>query len=180
MRPSAKNSAGFTLLELMITITVLGILLGIGVPAFQDTIRNNRTAAQANELITAIATARSEASRRGMPVSLCAANADQSACAGANTDSWANGWVVFTDLTGTAGTIDAGDTILHTWPAINNRLTLTSGNVGFVRFGSNGAPIPVTAGIAFDLQHSGCTGQNHRRLQLNSTGRVNLVKQACT
>jgi type IV fimbrial biogenesis protein FimT len=179
MRPSAKNAAGFTLLELMIAITVLGILLGIGVPAFQDTIRNNRTAAQANELITAIATARSEASRRGMPVSICAGNAGQTACAGANTNSWANGWVVFTDLTGTAGSIDAGDRILQTWPAISPRLTLTSGNTGFVRFGSNGAPIPVTAAITFDLQHSGCTGLNHRRIQLNSTGRVNLTKQAC-
>jgi type IV fimbrial biogenesis protein FimT len=176
----AKNAAGFTLFELMITITVLGILLGVGVPAFQDTVRNNRTAAQANELITALATARSEASRRGLPVSICAANSDQTACAAVDQDSWANGWVVFTDMAGNAGEIDGDDAILQTWPAINTRITLTSGSIGFIRFGSNGAPMPVTAGITFEMQYTGCTGDNHRRIQLNSTGRVNLSKQTCT
>jgi len=176
----AKKTAGFTLFELMMTITVLGVLLGIGVPSFTDAIRNNRTAAQANELVTAFAVARSEASRRGMPVAICAASdATQTACAAVTQNSWANGWIVFTDINGTAGSVDAGDQILQTWPAINSALTLTSGNTGFVRFGANGAPIPATS-TTFDLQHSSCTGANHRRLQLNIIGRVQLTKQACT
>ena len=71
---------GFTLLELMITVAVLAILLSLGVPSFAETIRNNRVAAQTNELVTALSLARSEASKRGMPVSVCAGAA---ACGGA-------------------------------------------------------------------------------------------------
>src|SRR5690606_31096409 len=103
MKITATIPRGFTLLELMVAITVLGVLLGIGVPAFNDMIRNNRVAAQANEFTTALSLARSEAARRGMPVAVCASNAAQNACAGDDVDNWGNGWLIFSDRDGSAG-----------------------------------------------------------------------------
>src|SRR5690606_8981645 len=55
------NAVGFTLLELLTAIAVLGVLLAIGVPAFTETIRTNRLAAQANDVVQALSMARSEA-----------------------------------------------------------------------------------------------------------------------
>jgi type IV fimbrial biogenesis protein FimT len=179
MRQTATRIAGFTLFELMMTITVLGILLGIGVPSFSEVIRNNRTAATANDFITALSLARSEANKRGLPVTVCAAS-NATTCAAVDADSWANGWLVFTDIAGTAGVIDTDDTIIQTWPGLDNKLTLTSGDLGFVRFGSNGAPTPTTGGITFNMQHNGCSGVNRRVIQLNATGRVALSKQTCS
>jgi len=86
---------GFTLVELLITIVVVSILLATGVPAFQSFIKNNRVTAQANDLISALQLARSEALKRGTSTVVCASK-DQKICAG--KDDWADGWIVFSDL----------------------------------------------------------------------------------
>ena len=62
---------GFTLLELMVTITVAAMVLTLGVPSFVDLVRNNRAATNVNELLTAFSIARSESIKRGANVSVC-------------------------------------------------------------------------------------------------------------
>ncbi|MET0984905.1 MAG: GspH/FimT family pseudopilin [Steroidobacteraceae bacterium] len=183
-----SRTSGFTLLELMATIAVLGVLLAIGVPSFQDTIRNNATAAQANEFVVALNTARSEARKRGLPVAVCAANSAQADCDGATTSDWANGWIMFLDQGGTAGAVDtgSGDSLLQVSRRVTGGLQLTSNNLGFVRFAPSGAPtnaaaIPIgTAAVTFGLQHQDCSGTNRRVIVIDRTGRVNLTKTTCT
>lgn len=55
---------GFTLLELMIVIAVIGITLAIGVPSLQSLIIDNRLSSSANDMLAAIQLARSEATKR--------------------------------------------------------------------------------------------------------------------
>jgi len=175
---SIQTSRGFTLLELMTAITVLGILLGLGVPAFNEIVRNNRVAAQANDLVLALNLTRSEATKRGMPVSICAASsAAQTACGDSDQDDWKFGWLVFSDRTGTAGVIDADDELLQTSRIVSEGLHLTS-DTGFARFAADGSLVePVSA--TFTLQHVKCTGNNRREISVSSTGRANLAKEAC-
>jgi prepilin-type N-terminal cleavage/methylation domain-containing protein len=66
-----KNESGVTLLELMFAVAVLALILGIGVPSFGDFVRNSRMSAAANDLITDLSVARSEAVKRRVPISLC-------------------------------------------------------------------------------------------------------------
>ncbi|MFO7857682.1 MAG: GspH/FimT family pseudopilin, partial [Ectothiorhodospiraceae bacterium] len=63
-----RNERGFTLIELMITIAIAAILITVAVPGFQNLLQSNRVTSSTNELITAIATARSHAIRRGNDV----------------------------------------------------------------------------------------------------------------
>lgn len=179
MHRAASTQAGFTLLELLTAVTVLAVLLGIGVPAFNGIIRSNRTAAQANEVVAALSFARSEANKRGLPVSVCAANTAQSACAGATVSDWANGWLVFTDRVAPAGAINVGDELLQTSRAVTGGLQLQTASTGFVRLGANGAP---TNGAAFGLvlKPAPCSGKDQRAITLNLTGRVSLAKVSCT
>lgn len=174
-----RTSRGFTLLELMVGITVLGILLGIGVPAFNEIVRNNRVAAQANELITALNLTRSEATKRGLPVTICAAaDADQDSCAAADAKDWKNGWVIFSDRTGTAGKIDGDDEVLQVSHAVSGGLVLTSDDKGFARFSAEGSLL--SSPMTFSLEHTQCTGDNRREIAIVASGRANLAKEPCS
>ena len=119
----STKQTGFTLLELMITIAVLGVLLGIAIPSFQTMILNSRLTTQANQVITALNYARSEAVKRGSPATVCSSNGG-TACAGAI--NWTTGWLVFADPDGD-GVVDAGETVLRVWPALEGGNTLNYG-----------------------------------------------------
>lgn len=55
---------GFTLIELMITISIAAILLAVGVPSMRDMIQQNRLTGNVNEFVAANMLARSEAIKR--------------------------------------------------------------------------------------------------------------------
>jgi type IV fimbrial biogenesis protein FimT len=96
-RASHRRERGFTLIELMVTISVLGVLLAIAAPSFTRLIAANKMATQTNEFVGAMNLARSEAVRRGVAVSVRS---------NASTLNFASGWKVFTDalLAGTPAT----------------------------------------------------------------------------
>jgi prepilin-type N-terminal cleavage/methylation domain-containing protein len=68
---SAKDGAGFTLIELVVTVLILAILITVGVPSFSDATLGSRLGSYANELMTSAYLARSEAMKRNLPVTLC-------------------------------------------------------------------------------------------------------------
>lgn len=104
-----KSSTGYTLLELMITLTVAGILMGVAVPSFTSVIDSNRLTTYANDLVTSLNFARSEAIKRNLRVSLCKSTTGSS-CATSN--NWAQGWIIFTDRNNN-GTYESSNTLLR-------------------------------------------------------------------
>ena len=87
------RQTGFTLVELMITVALLGILLAAAAPNFDSALNSSRLAGVANELTGAVNVARAEAIRRNQRVALCR-SADGAACA--ESGNW-TGWMVFVD-----------------------------------------------------------------------------------
>ena len=71
MRCKIVNSLGFTLVELMVTVVIVAIVLGLAAPSFQDMLRQNRAVSLVNELAASINLARSEAIKRGTRVTVC-------------------------------------------------------------------------------------------------------------
>ena len=59
-----NRSRGFTLMELMIVLTLAGIILALGAPSFGEFRRNNRMAGIANDFLVGVQIARSEAIKR--------------------------------------------------------------------------------------------------------------------
>jgi len=59
------KQTGFSLLELMATVAVGGILLAIGLPSFVNLIKSNRLTTQTNSVLTALHLARNESINRG-------------------------------------------------------------------------------------------------------------------
>jgi type IV fimbrial biogenesis protein FimT len=93
-----KVSAGFTLVELMVVITIIAVLLSLGVPSYRYVTNSNRISAEVNALLGDLQFARSEAVKEGGTVIVCPANAALSACA--NNATWNTGWVVISTTTG--------------------------------------------------------------------------------
>jgi type IV fimbrial biogenesis protein FimT len=102
------NKAGFTLLELMIVVAIAAILMGIAIPSFMEAIRSNRLTTYANELVTALNLARSEAVKRGLTVAVRRVDNLSSTNLGAGAN-WEDGWDVFVDLNGNGSFNDDGD-----------------------------------------------------------------------
>ncbi len=112
---------GFTLIELVVILAVAVVLLTLAVPGFQALIQNNRLATQANEFITALNLARSEAIKRGIRVTVCK-SINQTACTAGG--DWRQGWIVFTDQDNDAAK-DPNELILHAHDALSSGNTLT-------------------------------------------------------
>lgn len=101
-----KKTAGFTIIELMITIAVLGIALAIAVPNMQQFILNNRLTSQLNLLGSSLAMARSEAIKENQVAVVCVTT-DGAQCDDSGAD-WNNGWLVFIDRNADMD-VDGGD-----------------------------------------------------------------------
>jgi type IV fimbrial biogenesis protein FimT len=92
---------GFTLWELLMTLLVAGVLFGIGVPNVMEFQRNSAMTAVANDLITGVLMARTEAVKRQAPVTLCLSDnptdANPTCAPNAVNDSATRGFFVFVD-----------------------------------------------------------------------------------
>lgn len=125
---------GFTLIELLVTLSIAVVLMTLAVPSFLDFIRNNRLTAQANDLVLALAYAKSEAVKRGVRVTVCS-RASDTTCAGSTT--WDDGWLVFVDTNGN-GTADMGEEIRQVRGPLEGGNTLRAGARTRVTFQATG------------------------------------------
>jgi len=122
----AGRQTGFTLIELMVTLTIAGILLAIGVPSFNAFIKNSSLTTGVNELVGALNLARSEAVKRGSRVTVCK-SANQTSCT--NSNGWEQGWIIFTDENNNAAYNPTGtppETLIRVHAALNSAITATS------------------------------------------------------
>ena len=91
--PRQRRAAGFTLVELMITLAVAAVVLTLAIPSFTSMINTNRLAALSNDIGGSVQLGRMEAVRRGVRVVACPST-DGSTCVVANP---VVGWILFTD-----------------------------------------------------------------------------------
>lgn len=89
---------GFTLLEMLVALTLVVIVMSIAIPSFTNTIKNQRLVTSANELLVSLSLARSTAITTRAPVVVCrSSNATQAAPACGAGSGWHEGWFVFSD-----------------------------------------------------------------------------------
>jgi len=104
------------LLEIVLTLAVISVLGSLAAPSFAELTSDTRLSGTTNRFTSAMRFARSEATKRASPITVCARLTDTSC--GSN---WANGWITYVDLegTGTLLTLDATDEILRVTPAVS-------------------------------------------------------------
>ncbi len=79
-KAGATPSRGFTLIELVVTVAVAGILAAIAVPSMTAFINASRLSGATEELTAGLQLARTEAVRRNRPVTLCGGAAGSDDC----------------------------------------------------------------------------------------------------
>lgn len=177
LRPPAVTAEhGVTLVELLVTLAVLAVLLGLAVPSFANLMRDNRLATASNGLLGTLLYARSEAIKRGHRVTACV-SVDQEQCTPGS--QWHQGWIVFADPNGN-GVRDAGEVLLRVEAARADPLTI-SGNApvrNYVSYNGEGRTQLLGGGLQMGTVTL-CDGAAARRLVINSVGRPRLEPGSC-
>lgn len=152
-RPIGIRSGGFTLIELLITVTIAAILLGIGIPSFQNFVAGQRVKTASYDISYVLTYARSEALKRNADVVITPA-------AGA----WQNGWTVTT-----------GTTTLHQHaPFPGLTITGPTTNVAYVSSGRLKAAVS-----GFNISTSATSNTTDRCVNVNLSGLPNSTKGGC-
>ena len=166
-------------MELMVTITIAAILLGIAIPSFTSIIASNRLTTYANELVTALNFARSEAVKRGVRITLCKST-NGSSCTTSGTDNWSKGWIIFTDQNNNAAYDSVTETLLNVHSNFANAITMVGDTkvVNYISYKATGQS-ELTNGTFQAGTIKSCddrTGNVGINIVLNSVGRMSTQR----
>lgn len=181
------HGQGFTLLELVVTMTIAGILFGIAIPSFNEAIKNNRLTTLANDFVTSLNLARSEAVKRGQRVSICAST-DGVTCA--DPGDWTQGWIVFNnpdnnDQVGDGDNIydeagDNGERVLKVQGSAQEQMTMATADAGLVNLISYVSAGTVSSSGSIRICDDRDGAKKGRAIAFEPTGRADTINCAAT
>jgi type IV fimbrial biogenesis protein FimT len=123
--PVNYRQGGYTMMELMMALSVIAILSFIALPGFKYVTSSNRVATEVNGLLGDMLFARSQAVKEGASVTVCIST-NGTACAGnAAGGAWQLGWIVFLDTNGNQQ-VNAGEAVIRVQPAFSGTDTFLS------------------------------------------------------
>lgn len=112
------SARGFSLVELVVSVSILAILGGLAAPAFSGMLLDAKRTTAVNDFIHSVFLARSAAVHSGRTVTICRST-DGQTCSH-QTDGWQSGWMVFVDSDDDRPPVrDPGETVLgvsQAWP----------------------------------------------------------------
>lgn len=117
-----RHSKGFTLIELIVTLSIATIISVAAIPAMYTIITKQQIRSQAYELVASINLTRSEAIKRGHPVMLCKSE-DGQTCE--EDIEWDRGWLIFADTNGNKK-YEPSETIIRTYDKVPGKIQITN------------------------------------------------------
>lgn len=151
---SSYYDRGFSIVELMIAVVILGIIAGIGLPSFVGAIQNSRLNAAADDVVDALRYARSEAVQRNEEVRLTAAG------------NYSGGWSV--------EVVDTAE-MLRSYDGFGNGVACAA-CVGEISFNSRGMLVNVADAGDLEVVHD---NGNSRCITLTLSGGVSIANGGC-
>lgn len=163
-----SRQQGFTLLELVITMTIAAILLVIGVSSYKYITTSNRMAGEINSLLGDMQFARAEGIKEGQTVTICAANSTDTGCSG-SANAWNAGWLVFS---GDGPQPASSDYILRVRNSFSGGDTLQPADdtTSSVQFNREGFAMGLAGAVTMELHDPTGNSQYTRCLYLTIIG----------
>lgn len=192
-----RRQSGFNLLELMVTLFVAAIVMGVGIPAFNGFVANGRVATLANDLAASIHLARTEAVKQRANITICPSTEWDQASPTCTDSDFSDGWIMFIDSRPPNAPDLAhtgADDVIYVRGPTEGGLTLTVADQAnvintdqFLVFGTDGYPLLALGGnpAVFNFQicdHRGDTDTGGgiaagRWIQLSPTGRPQVFRE---
>ncbi len=173
---------GFNLIELMVTVSLVAILMGIALPSMRDFIRNNRLSSGVNDMLHSLNVARTESIKRQFGnVVVCGTAAPDVADAAKRCDyNTFVGWFVFQDTNGN-WQHENGEPVIEAHTVLDPSLTVKlDANNAIVSYGPSGFAVPAGVRVptatmilcdARGIQPAGANA-TARALFITATGRA--------
>lgn len=156
-----RLQTGVTLIELMVTVTVLGIILTVGVPSLGQFLRNSELNAVTHQIQEAMVYARAEAVNRQRNIRVCPLNQGNGRCR--NGRDWSQGMVVYEDLNGNGNFNPPAEELKVV--DYSNGTTVRRNGAGHIQFNSFGR---TGSRGTFTISVTGLS----RQMTLASSGRI--------
>ena len=164
MNKTTKANRGFTLTELLMTLSIASILLTLGIPSMGTYVSNSSSKQAFSRLQMDLIVARNKAIARGETVRITPA-----------VGGFSQGWTV---QAYSGDPLVAGD-VLRQRDALDDRVSIDSDEFPYL------TPIGFTASGQLEtsgtlaITASGCTGNNARNISLMASGQIAFSEVAC-
>src|SRR3546814_1609643 len=162
-----RKDAGFSLIELIATVSVLATLLAIALPSFTTLLQGSRASGTYHLLTTSLAAARLRAIKDNAPVTVCP-SADGRSCR--SDEVWSDGWIVYQDP-GRDTQPQGSDTVIQRFEGVGVELQLkTTSGRSHVRLLPSGRASGSNLSIRLCRPgQDGFLGRGRKRTRLNSS-----------
>lgn len=173
-----RRDRGLTLVEALVTLSIVALLTTLAAPSLGEFVARNRTASVSNELVGTLMRARTEAVGRNACTVVCRSQltgGTPSCSAGGN--DWAVGWIAFVSPTcDPSMNAPAADDILAAAGPFTGQFSVTSTSTSADRimFGPTGTARTADAG-RFDVRWQQSNRASNRGVCLSPMGRTRLV-----
>ena len=173
------RSAGFTLIELIVTIAIAAVLAALAAPSFIQYQRNSELTSLTNSLLAAVNAAKGEAMKTG-----------RNAFVIPRGSGWNSGWIVYVDMNRDNSYTEGTDITVQTQDALKGYFSITGNSIAagaspYVKFDNSGysvdtsaaaAPVALSLTIARTDAPSTSALEETRRVVVARTGRVRTCK----
>jgi prepilin-type N-terminal cleavage/methylation domain-containing protein len=183
------TAGGFSLLEVLVVVVIMGIAMGIGLPGLRTLMDNQKMKTATFDLVTSVMQARSDAIRfgatSGASISIVATSVSPTGTAATNAAKFSNGWcIVFTSASACDVTNPAGDVMSVNAPVANvvytvKTCTTTAVTDCMITFGRSGR---LLSGVAVKIQVDNDSGGGSmpRCVTIDASGNAMTKVAACT
>ena len=187
-RSNTRTQLGFTLIELMVTVSIVAILATVAAPNFRTFVLNNRISSTSQELLRTLQSARGEATKRQKNIVVCLATSLDTTPSCVTNSTTPTGWILFEDGNSNWVYDDGTSSLLQKHSLSSSKISLLAdgskrfsyNSTGFATVGSGTSPQIKSTGFVVCDSRGNETSSGElsvaRGVIINGTGRASITQ----